>query len=153
MENAEFRALLFMNKYLDLAQTCALQHEYDQGVDYRLCAVLVKGGKVISIGYNRSTTGSQVEYFTDMARGCGRDYSLSTHAEMDCVFRLKGKVNLKRAKIYVVRVLRNGEFAMSKPCIICQHVLYNYGIKRAFYTIDNDNFGVLKVHNPASEGS
>lgn len=137
-----------MLKHLKTAQKHALEHEYDEGLEYFLCALIVKGGNILSIGFNKKSTNGFVEHFADVARG-QRDYCLSTHAEMDAVLSARAKIDLRGTKIYVVRIKVSGGLGMAKPCEICEHVLYNYGIRRAYYSIDDDEYGVMKVVNPA----
>lgn len=137
-----------MLKHLKTAQKLAQEHEYDEGLEYFLCAVIVKGGNILSIGYNKKSTNGFVEHFADVARG-QRDYCLSTHAEMDAVLAARAKIDLRGTKIYVVRIKASGGLGMARPCFICQHMLYNYGIRRAYYSIDDDEYGVMKVDNPA----
>jgi deoxycytidylate deaminase len=142
-----------MIKWLKMAERFASEHVFDEDLAQKLCAIIVKGGNVVSVGYNKITTNSFVEHYTDAARGCGRDYCLSTHAEMSAVLKARGKIDLRGSKIYVTRVRPKGatigRVGMAKPCPICQHVLYNYGIKRAYYTISDNEYGVLKIQNPA----
>lgn len=137
-------------KYLKLAEKLSLEYEYDDGLEYYLCAIIVKGGNVLSIGYNKKSTNGFVEHYADVARGI-RDYCMSTHAEMDAVLKARGKHDLRGTKMYVVRTKPSGGVGMAKPCEICQHILYNYGIKRAYYTIADNEYGVLRVVNPAKE--
>ena len=139
-----------MQKFLQMALKRAAAHEYDDNADYHLCALIVRGGSVVSVGYNRRSTTAFVEHYTDQVRGCGRGYSLSTHAEMDAVAQARDKTDLKGCKLYVARRrLGDGNVGLARPCSICQNVLWNYGISKAYYTIDNENFGVMKViqHN------
>jgi tRNA(Arg) A34 adenosine deaminase TadA len=142
-----------MNKFFRIALQKANEHDYGD-LEYHLCAVIVRGGSVVSVGYNKRNTNAFVEHYTDMAKG-QRDWCMSTHAEMDCVLQARAKIDLAGAKIYVVRkhvnVKKYGTFALAKPCEICQHVLYNYGIRRAIYTIDDNNHGTMKIVNPALE--
>lgn len=130
----------------------ANDHDYGD-LEYHLCAVIVRGGSVISVGFNKRTTNGFVEHYTDLARG-QRDWCMSTHAEMDAVLQARQKTDLSGSKIYVIRKRQEtklGTLALSKPCEICQHVLYNYGIRRAYFTIDDDSFGVMKIINPAKQ--
>lgn len=138
-----------MLKYLRLAEKFALEHEFDAALEYYLCAVLVRGGGVISVGYNKKATNGFVEHYADQVRG-ERNYCLSTHAEMDSILRARGKTNLRGTKIYVVRIKPSGGLGMARPCEICQHILYNYGIKRAHYSITDSEYGVMKLTNPAT---
>lgn len=137
-----------MNKYLNLAIKHALEHEYDESMNFNLCAVVVRGGNVLSVGFNKRATNGFVEHYTDKIRGFGRGYALSTHAEMDAVSSVRSKVDLRGCKIFVARTNLYGnanQIGMARPCQICQNVLHSYGIKRAFYTIDNNNYGVMRV--------
>jgi deoxycytidylate deaminase len=74
---------------------------------------------------------------------------MSTHAEMDAVLKARGKIDLRGSKIYVIRTKLSGGLGMAKPCEICQHILFNYGVKRAYYSIGEDEYGVMKIVNPA----
>ena len=133
-----------MHKYLKIASDNARNHTFDQGMEYHLCAVIVKSGKPISVGFNSFSTNAFVEHYANLSRGI-RDYCLSTHAEMDAVLRIRNRVDLNGCKIYVARNLKKGGMATSRPCEICQNVLYNYGIKRAFYTINDNEYGVMRI--------
>lgn len=138
-----------MHKYLRMAMAYASSYSYDEPLEYHLCAVIVRGGSVVSVGYNKRSTNSFVEHYGDRARG-ERDWCLSTHAEMDAVLKARGKIDLQGCKIFVARKRKlDGACAMARPCEICQHILYNYGIRKAYYTISNEEFGQMKVVNPA----
>lgn len=136
-----------MQKYLQTALRCADAHEYDAHIDYHLCAAIVRGGSIISVGYNRKTTNAFVEHYTDLVRGTGRGYSLSTHAEMDAVIQARDKTDLTGCKIFVAR--RCGHMftnvGLARPCEICFSVLQAYGISKAYYTINDNEFGVMKI--------
>jgi tRNA(Arg) A34 adenosine deaminase TadA len=47
--------------------------------------------------------------------------------------------------LYVARVTRDGEWAMSKPCKHCQALIRNRGIKKVYYTIGPGEYGVWDV--------
>lgn len=138
-----------MNKHLKLAVAHAYDHQYDEGIDIKHCAIIVKGGSVISIGFNKSTTNAFVEYYTDKVRGPNRKYSLSTHAEQAAILSVRNKVDLTGCKIYVVRIRPptspDGKVGLSRPCMICQQVLLAYGINKAYYTINDTEYGVMKI--------
>lgn len=142
-----------MNKFFRIALQNANDHDYgDQ--EYHLCAIMVRGGSVVSVGFNKRNTNAFVEHYTDLAKG-QRDWCMSTHAEMDCVLQARSKIDLRGCKVYVIRKHQNitnyDTFGLAKPCEICQHVLYNYGVRRAYYTIDDNNHGTMKITNPATE--
>lgn len=139
-----------MQKYLKAAIKHAQNHEYDPFMEYKLCAIIARGGTILSVGFNRRQTNAFVEHYTDRIKGPCRDYSMSTHAEMDAVMSVRAKTDLRGCKIYVARIrppgnLQGHEVGLARPCEICQNVLFSYGIRRAFYTIDDNNYGVMKV--------
>lgn len=137
-----------MHKFLKLAINSAMSHPYDENMTYCLCAVLVKGNSVVSIGYNKMATSGFVEHYADRVKGRMRDFHLSTHAEMDAILKVRSKTDLRGAKIYVARPRADGQVGMARPCEVCQHVLFSYGIKRAFYTISDNEYGVMRVVDP-----
>ena len=50
------------------------------------------------------------------------------------------------AILYVARVLRDRETpAIAKPCKFCQAFIKNKGIKKVYYTIDINNYGIWNV--------
>jgi deoxycytidylate deaminase len=133
-----------MNRFLEFARTQALSHNYDESLDYRLCAVIVSGGRVLSVGFNKRCKNSFVWHFQKGVR----DHCQATHAELDAIYRARKKTDLTGAKIYVVRLgggSRQNYYAMSRPCEMCEHVLYRYGITRAYYSIDDQHFGEMKI--------
>jgi len=44
--------------------------------------------------------------------------------------------------LYVARIHRDGKLAMAKPCVKCQALIKNKKIKRVYYSISNEEFGV-----------
>lgn len=143
-----------MNRYLRMAINQGMAHDYEDNIDYKHCAVLVKGGSVVSVGFNKMTTNSFVEHYTDMVRGPNRDYLLSTHAEQAAILQVRNKIDLTGCKIYVARIRpaqsKYGKVGMSAPCNICEQVLMAYGINKAYYTIDDFSFGVTDIKKKMS---
>jgi deoxycytidylate deaminase len=137
-----------MHKYLDMALQFAKDHEYHDTLTYNLCAIIVSGGRVMSIGYNKRSTNAFVEHYADKARGRGRDFCLSMHAEQEAVLLARQKTDLTGSKIFVARVRREKTMdpvGMARPCVICENMLRAYGIKRAYYTIDTNHYGIMHL--------
>lgn len=129
-----------MHKFLKLA--IVESQKYPTNQTYSLCAVIVSGGRVLSIGLNSEAKGGFVQ---SLATEHGKHY-INTHAEVDAILRARNKIDLGGCKIYVARMKpTTNEVAMARPCSICQNVLYRYGIKRAIYTIDDNNYGILNI--------
>lgn len=62
----------------------------------------------------------------------------NAHAES----RVTKKLNYGSV-IYVVRVLKNGDYANARPCKNCVRIMKLRGVKRCYYTITNNEYGVL----------
>lgn len=141
-----------MNKHLKAALD--LTHTCDKDMDFYHSAVIVGGGKVISTGVNRWVTNGFVEHYTNRIRG-PRDYTLVMHAEMDAVLKARNKTDLNGCKIYLAR-RRKDQFTpglpgVARPCPICEEVLRAYGIKRAYYTMDEHHYGVMHLTKHETE--
>jgi tRNA(Arg) A34 adenosine deaminase TadA len=55
------------------------------------------------------------------------------------------------ATLYVARVLRQGGWALAKPCGRCQALIRSRGVKKVYYTIGPNEYGVWepgKQKNP-----
>jgi deoxycytidylate deaminase len=95
-------------------------------------AVIVnrKNGEIISTGYNHYT-----EYMM---------HSFTCHAEMDALSKIKKlpKRIFSELDLYVVRVgkaSRDFPLKYSKPCINCTKAIIKYGIKKVYFSTD-DNY-------------
>lgn len=89
-------------------------------------AVIVKGGSVISTGFNKDKNHPNNVSEEHIKSHC------SIHAEVDA---LKKTSNTKGAIIYVARVNSNGNEMMSKPCSFCYEKIKRSGIRKIVYTI------------------
>lgn len=93
---------------------------------YRMGAVIVKSGRVLSTGYNvighKSTQ---------------RQYP-SIHAEEAAIVKLLKQPNglrkLAGSTIYITRILKNGTCGLAKPCPKCQSLINSVGIKKIVHT-------------------
>jgi tRNA(Arg) A34 adenosine deaminase TadA len=49
----------------------------------------------------------------------------------------------KGSIVYVVRVLKNGDYANATPCRTCRSFMQMVGVRRCYYTITNSEYGVI----------
>jgi len=138
-----------MNPHLETALSFARHFKHDPKLPAILTAMIVSGGRVLSVGFNRRTpsgNGLQEYYKTN-------PFCNSIHAEVDAVLSARKKIDLRGSKMYIVRRQRgdcaeNPKIVLAKPCEMCQAVLFSYGIKRATYTVSNNEYGILKITDP-----
>jgi tRNA(Arg) A34 adenosine deaminase TadA len=69
---------------------------------------------------------------------CNRFPEPQAHAEV----RVCRKVDWN-STIYVVRILKSGEYALARPCKTCQSIMRLHGVKRCYYSIDSNSYGVI----------
>ena len=105
---------------------------------WRLAAVIVKGGSVLSVGQSKLHSNPAHCDF-EMP---GIRERVSVHAEADALSRCGSP---KGAVLYVARIGRNGKPANSKPCHRCQKAILDAGVKRCYYLDEN---GVIAVWPP-----
>lgn len=103
-----------------------------------LAAVIVKGGKIVSIGRNKP----KLNLFT--LYNAHHKNIVSTHAEIDAILRARKKIDLRGADMYVARVKRTGECGLAAPCDMCRKAIQQYGIRRVFYTNEQEGYGLLQ---------
>ncbi len=125
-----------IKRYFDLARNVAYNSEYGK---IRHGAVLTKGGSVINTCYNKDKFCSFGTRFRDPERG-----PATIHAELGCILGLPRSVTTG-ADVYVCRINKKGQFRNSKPCAMCHEVLRHVGVKRVYYTVDEDVIEMYKL--------
>ena len=108
-------------KFFNLAINEALKSNCKQ----RHGAVIVRGGRVISTGYNKARNNPAIIPINELPKG------VTVHAEIDALKKVR---NPSGCDIYVVRIDRMGHFKLSKPCHICWTMLKYSGIKGVYHT-------------------
>jgi len=115
-----------LNRMRDAAYAVALS---GQGVGpryaFRHGAVLFdRSGKILSAKSNSLKTHPKLVKFTDYPY---------LHAESACILG-HGMDNCEGLSLLVLRVLKNDQVSLSKPCVICQRVIEDAGLKSVYYT-------------------
>lgn len=65
------------------------------------------------------------------------------HAECDVIAKLDEKYDKDELAIVSLRINRNGEFRLAKPCINCQKTLEILGYKNVWWSINSDSNLIL----------
>ena len=122
-------------RYFNIARKTAL---CSAQTDYKHGAVLVKGGSVISTSCNKNRLVSFGSRF------CTEHDGIATlHAELGAILGLDRTVT-EGATLYVARIGKDGGYRLSKPCSMCTAAMQHVGIKRVFWSIDNNSCGMGK---------
>lgn len=107
--------------FLDLAVRMSEGSE----VDMKHGAVIVKNGRVMSLGVNKWRN-QHLQQTTKTWEPI-----LTTHAEMDALSRVS---DARGMVIYIARIDSDGNRKLSRPCWRCMDALYKAGVKRVVYT-------------------
>jgi deoxycytidylate deaminase len=90
---------------------------------HRLGAVIVKGDRILSTGFNQLRPSSTLRTKT-------------LHAEAAAILKLlkEGRLStLAGSEIYVTRFTRGGAIGCSRPCPDCMELIRTVGIRRIHY--------------------
>lgn len=99
--------------------------------NHKLGAVVVRGSKVLGIGWNRYKTHPESPHpFKHL------------HAEVAALIRCQEET--EGAEIYVYREGKDGELRLSKPCPTCMEAIQANGIEKIHFT-GNGGWITLKV--------
>jgi deoxycytidylate deaminase len=132
-----------MKRLLETAWKFARNHDFNPEMGFRHCALVAQGPKILGVGFNRHGWSSmQKGKFPSKKL---KDGVCTVHAEVDALLKVSNREDLRGATVYVIRVNKQGQLAMSQPCPMCSEILREHGIKRAFFTVsENENaYGVV----------
>ena len=108
----------FLSLAMKVAENSELRHKHG--------TVLVKSGRVISVGVNKQRNHPSVVTPGREKTECG------IHAEIVAINNAGD--NVKGAILFVARVNKKGMPLLSKPCPMCQKTIDNSGIKEVVWT-------------------
>lgn len=109
-------------KYFEIAKKMSYKADYC----HKIGAVVVYKNRPIGFGFNqpfKTNTKSNNPFHT-------------THAELSAILNAG---DCRGASIYIYREVKDGTKANSKPCKFCQQLIKQAGIKKVYYT-DNDQY-------------
>lgn len=95
----------------------------------------------MSSGYNYDRV--QYKHKNKYKYGC-TNTSCSTHAEMSAILSLKGK---KANALLVIRVGKDGSLRDSKPCQYCYEFINKIGIKKIYFSTNNQDVEIIKTND------
>ena len=124
------------SRFFNLARNIASNSEYGK---IRHGAVLVKGGSVLNACHNKDSYSS----FGGRFRAAHKGHD-TVHAELGCILGMPRNVTTG-ADIYVCRINKEGDFRYSKPCPMCHAALKHVGVKRVYYTTNDNTIEMYKL--------
>lgn len=100
--------------------------------------VITRDGEIISEGYNYHTK--------------NMEHGFTIHSEVSALLKLKKKKStVEDAELYVVRIgaaSHGFPTKLSKPCYNCEKAILKAGIKKVYYSTDDEFENYIKLHGP-----
>ena len=116
------------DKFFEAAKAAALVSEgVGKRKSFKHGAVIVKKNQVLASGHNSYKTHPLMAKYTPFPH---------LHAEQKAIINL-GLDNCAGLDLYVVRINKQKDFMMSKPCSVCRMLIDKVGIRNVYYTDEN----------------
>jgi deoxycytidylate deaminase len=109
------------------------------GEFFLIAATLDKRNRIISIGENSLTKTHPLMYL--YSNKVQLQHKIYLHAEVSALV----KSYTKAQSILVIRVNREGNFAMACPCPICMMAIKEAGIKKVWYSSRDGDISMMVI--------
>lgn len=123
-------------RFFDKAAEIASESRFDR---YHLGCIAVLKNKIIAASPNKLKTHPVQKLYDDRYRefNCRSDPKNihSLHAEIACLNTLRYQdISYRDLELYIVRIRRDGNFGLARPCVACSQFIHNLGIRKVFYS-------------------
>ena len=102
--------------------------------------IVNRSGKTLSVSSNSYVKTKPLQ--AKMAKKCGLPLKQHIHAEIGAIAKLRPDQLKKAYAIYIYRFDHHGRSACAKPCVVCQTLIHEIGIKHVYYTTEHDDLGM-----------
>jgi tRNA(Arg) A34 adenosine deaminase TadA len=129
----------------DMLNQCVL-HAQKSPLFLRHGAICFKGPKILGEGYNDTRPSPWAWQTLRKNIPENHVHFRNSHAEVSCM-RNVGEKALRGADMMVVRIGRplGQELRFSRPCKYCHALLKKKGIRKVYYSMDSDSFGIMDI--------
>lgn len=135
-------------KMFNAAKKEAKKSEHHQ---YKIGCVIEYKGHIIGSGHNSHKTHPLQKEFNRFRNfKYSNNYSPdSLHAEIAAICSVSYPVGINvkwnKVRVYVCRVRKDGKIACSRPCKACMNYMRSLGIRKIFFTEDNNSYGYIEA--------
>lgn len=116
-------------KTLRKAQNLAIDLARANPYKYKVAAVAVTGGAIVSVGMSSGKTHPLQSKYTAKSETKPPDILPTLHAEIDCIQGCSIHIDT----MIIARVLKDGTLGISKPCPICDLALRDFKVSTIYY--------------------
>jgi deoxycytidylate deaminase len=103
-------------------------------------AFILKGRKVIAVGFNNFNKSNHICRTYKPTRVHGADYRACLHAEIDAAAKMKHRDSIKGLIMVSLRIDNKDRIAYAEPCPNCAFHLGKWGYNNIFYSTDSGQF-------------
>lgn len=133
-----------MNKFKRLEEISRSLVDYNSSKRCHHFSFILHKNKIISIGNNSKKTHPLNLKNRKTSLRTGEDFSDQKHicSEFSAINKLKNMTNIDTKKCVLVnlRYNRNGEIALSKPCMSCDNLLKYFSFKKVIWTNNEGDY-------------
>ena len=123
-------------KFFDKAAEIAAESDFDR---YHVGCIAVLKNKILAASSNKlKTHPKQAEYdryrdFNNIRSDPKNMHSL--HAEIACLSMIKEQnVNFRDIELNIIRLRRDRDYGLARPCAACMNFIMNKGIRKIYYS-------------------
>ena len=123
-------------KFFDKAAEIAAESDFDR---YHVGCIAVLKNKILAASSNKlKTHPKQAEYdryrdFNNIRSDPKNMHSL--HAEIACLSMIKEQnVNFRDIELYIIRLRRDRDYGLARPCAACMNFIMNKGTRKIYYS-------------------
>lgn len=130
-----------------ILHTLAKFAEANDDSNIRFAAAIVRGNKIISVGFNHKKS------HPFQAKFAKNEHAVFLHAEIHAIKNSLREIDvedLSQCELYITRVkkprahAKHFHWGLAKPCCGCERAIAEFGLKRTVYTCDETgNYEVL----------
>lgn len=110
---------------------------------FKIGAVIIKSGRIISTGFNRTNSYSAYLNYNRISK-----WTDSVHAEQSAILHalksFDGLKHLVGATLYVTRISSKNQIRLAKPCKYCMELIRSVGISKVIYTTSEQTIETIK---------
>lgn len=129
-------------KFLNIAKN---QSEISKFYKFKIGAVLVIKGRIITRGYNSTKSHPLQKRYNIERLNVNNNAPHYLHAEMDVLNKAKG-IDLKNAELFIYHINSLGEQKMARPCAACMKAIKEHEVGIIHYSTP-DGFATEILNN------
>jgi deoxycytidylate deaminase len=124
-----------------IANLCIIAKDLSPVANASIAAAIVLNNRIVSYGNNSYKTHPFQKRY-----GKNGD-AICLHSEIDAIFKSLKRISLKdlsMSTLYIARMKKDSAYSArdswgnAKPCIGCQRAIANFGIKKVYFTTDEN---------------